>query len=158
MRIFPRQAWVWIVVSAFVLLLPLALHSDFALSVCTKIGIAVVFATLGLGCLVLFLLGRDEPSYLIYSLTCLLLSIYLICRSSMRSFLWDAPSWWYYVEIGSLGLVGAGMSALVSRILGEGPLRVLFWLWRIFAGCGINEPASRPKVASSVLTSSNETD
>ena len=44
MRAFLRRHWIWFAVAAAVLLLPLGLRGDFALSVCTKIGIAVVFA------------------------------------------------------------------------------------------------------------------
>lgn len=43
-RLLQGRAWIWIAVAMVALLLPLALSSDFSLSVCTKIFIAIVFA------------------------------------------------------------------------------------------------------------------
>lgn len=94
--------------------------------------VGAVLLALSLGALTLYWVQRGEVSYLLYALLSLVMGSYMICRSPARSLLFEEPTLWYYLELGSLCLTGAAVSAFMIRILGRGPLGVLQWLGYAF--------------------------
>lgn len=87
---------------------------------------------LGIGALGLYALQRSEDAYLLYGIMTLTLGIYMFSRSAMRAFFVEEPMLWRALEVLSLGLTPALVSAFLARILGSGPLGILWWVSRTF--------------------------
>lgn len=94
--------------------------------------VGAVLLALSMGALALYWVQRGEVSYFLYGQLSLVMGCYMICRSPARSLLFEDPTLWYYLELGSLCLTGAAASAFMIRILGRGPLGVLQWLGYAF--------------------------
>lgn len=87
---------------------------------------------LGIGALGLYALQRSEDAYLLYGLLTLTMGLYMFARSSMRAFLLSDPLLWRSLEVSCLSLLPALISAFLARILGSGPVGILWWLSRTF--------------------------
>ncbi len=100
-------------------------------------------AVLGLMCLILAMsllvvsfIRWGKTQYLISSFTFLCSGVYITSRSTLRSLLFESPTAWYYIELGSLCLAMLFATALQQSILVRGRSNVfnwgLRWTWRIF--------------------------
>jgi hypothetical protein len=90
--------------------------------------IGMLIGMLGLASLSLYFVQRSERSYLLYGVLSLVMGIYMVARSPLRSFLFEEPVIWYHLELSSLCLTGAAACGFISLVLGDGPLRILRWL------------------------------
>ncbi len=89
--------------------------------------IGVLFAVLGFG--VLFLYFFDHQTlYLLYALVSLVIGVYELCRSPMRAFLFEDPVVWRCIEIASLCLLPASVSAFLAQLFEKGPFRAIRWI------------------------------
>ncbi|MBL9004449.1 MAG: protein kinase [Myxococcales bacterium] len=101
--------------------------------------IGVLLLTAGLALLSLFLVQRSETDLLLYGLCLLSLGVYVLCRSTIRSYFISAAVVWYYVELSSLCFSGGFLSLFVARMLGRDRLNLLpalaalFFLYFAFA-------------------------
>lgn len=91
----------------------------------------LVFSIIAVLLLAVSLIRWGRPEYLLFSSCFLSAGVYLVCRSSMRSFLFEEPAVWYHIELGSLCVAMLFAIATQSNILGKKSL-ILRWSWRSF--------------------------
>ncbi len=87
--------------------------------------VGMIALVLGLGVLCLYLVQRRERLYLLYALQCLVLGPYLLSRSLLRAYLFDAPALWRYVLVSCFCLVSAAMCAFVAQLFEDRVSRYL---------------------------------
>lgn len=96
------------------------------------VGALLLAASLAL--LALYLVQRSELDLLLYSLCLLTIGLYMVCRSSLHSFVVQGPVTWYAVELSSLCLMAGFISLFADRILPPGRINVLPWLSLLLFG------------------------
>ena len=94
--------------------------------------VSLLLVILGLVLLVLFFVQRTEVVHLLYSLCCLILGVWVLCRSPIHSYFHVDTPYLYHLELASLALLGMVFPELAARILGHGRLGVFRWLSRAF--------------------------
>ena len=94
--------------------------------------VGVLLLVAGLTLLSLYLAQRSDMDLLLYGLCLLSLGLYILCRSTIRSYFITNAVVWYYVELASLCFCGGFLSLFVARILGRGRLNLLPALAAIF--------------------------
>lgn len=96
-----------------------------------RIVVGWMMLLLGAGGLCLFLLRRQERSYLAYACFALATGTYTLTQLQVRDLVYEAPLLWTHVELGSLHLVALFLCWFIEVMFGRGPLGVMRWLRRL---------------------------